>query len=79
MKKQKNQLKSAISRFNKASKPVKIVKKLISQKYLPNDPKKIAQFLHTHLKKLSFVAIGELIGDLDPLAINIRDQYIHQM
>lgn len=73
MKKDKNLLKSAIKRFNKSDKPTKIIKKLISEKYLSKNPKDIAEFLHRHLKKLSFVNIGLVIGDHDPLGISIRD------
>lgn len=73
MKNEKNLLKNAIKKINKTDKPTKAIKKLISEKYLPKDPKKIAEFLHNNLKKLSFVNIGQLIGDHDPLGISIRD------
>lgn len=51
----------------------------MSEKYLPKDPKLIAEWIHKNIKRLSFVNIGLLIGDHDPLGISIRDEYIHQM
>jgi hypothetical protein len=38
-KKDKNLLKNAIKRLNKSDKPTKIIKKLISEKYLSKNPK----------------------------------------
>jgi Sec7-like guanine-nucleotide exchange factor len=70
-------LKNVIKNFNEAEKPIKVVKKLIAERYFHNDPKHISQWLHMHLKKLNFVNLGQLIGDCDPLSIQICDEFIH--
>lgn len=46
---------------------------------MPNDSIVIADWVHKNIKRLSFVNIGQLIGDHDPLGISIRDQFIHQI
>lgn len=41
-----NLIRKNIERFNKTEKPVKIVKKLVEEGFLPPEPENIAKFLH---------------------------------
>ena len=81
LKGEKNQIKNTIKEFNTVEKPLKLLKKLIDRGIFSkkNAASEIAEFLHRYNKRLNHVNIGVLIGDYDPLAIEVRDIFIEKM
>lgn len=68
-----------IERFNRAEKPTKVVKKLVEEGFLPPAPADIARYLHAALRRLNPSTLGQLIGDYDELAGQIRLHFIAQI
>lgn len=60
-----NLVRRNIDRFNKSEKPLKVVKKLVEEGFLPPEPENIAAFMHENLKRLNLTNLGQLIGDCD--------------
>ena len=52
------------------------MKKLVEEGFLPPEPESIAAFLHQNLKRLNPTNVGQLIGDIDEFAGQVRKHYI---